>query len=114
MVSKRCSGLTLSSSITADILPYIVKDLSSILHTRTDSGAQRIKVLSPYNAVRTKSKDLTSLLRVSPSIIRLRDVKVIKEGGVGPVGGYILAEKGNGDSKMYVRTNAGSAFVEMK
>lgn len=125
-----------SGSITANILPYIVKDFNSILHTRTDAGAQRINILSPYNAVGTKIKGLTSSHlthaasltieyppewegriegRTGVGRLTLRgDVKVIKEGGVGPVGGYVLAEKGNGDSKMEFRTNAGSAFVEMK
>lgn len=125
-----------SGSITADILPYIVKDFSSILHTRTDAGAQRINIFSPYNAVGTKIKGLTSshlthaasltieyppewegLIegRTGVGTLTLRgDVKVIKEGGVGPVGGYVLAEKGNGDSEMKFRTNAGSAYVEMK
>lgn len=42
------------------------------------------------------------------------DVRVIKEGGVGPVGGYVLAERGDGDCGMKFRTSAGSAFVEMK
>lgn len=125
-----------SGSITADVLPYLVRDFNSTLHTRTDVGAQRINVLSPYNAVGTKIKGLASshlthaasltieyppewegLLegRTGVGTLTLRgDVKVIKEGGVGPVGGYVLAEKGDGDSEMKFRTNAGSAYIEMK
>ncbi|TID19128.1 hypothetical protein E6O75_ATG06249 [Venturia nashicola] len=125
-----------SGSITADILPYIVRDISSTLHTRTDAGAQRINILSPYNAAGTHIEGLASshstqaasltiayppewegLIegRTGVGTLTLRgDVRVIKEGGVGPVGGYVLAEKGDGDSKMDFRTSAGSAYIEMK
>lgn len=124
-----------AGSITADILPYIVQGYDSMLHTRTDAGAQNINILSPYNAGGTKISGLTSshlthaasltieyppewegLIegRTGIGALTLRgDVKIIKEGGVGPVGGYVLAQKGDGNSEMKFRTSAGSAFIEM-
>jgi hypothetical protein len=125
-----------AGSITADILPYAADSYESILHTRTDAGAQRINLLSPYTNAGTKIGGLTSSHlthaasltieyppewegqiegRTGVGALTLRgDVRIIKEGGVGPVGGYVLAEKGDGKSEMKFRTSAGSAFVEMK
>jgi hypothetical protein len=127
---------TNAGSITADILPFAANDYKSTLHTRTNAGSQTIKLLSPYADPGARIGGLSSFHqshasgitieyppewegkidgRTSFGSLTLRgNVRIIKEGGTGSVGRYVLAEKGDGDSDLKFRTSAGSATVEMK
>jgi hypothetical protein len=124
-----------AGSITTDILPYTASAYNSTLHTFTTAGSQNINLLSPYISPGRVLSSLTSkhithaasLDIAYPSeweghiegstavgALTLRgEVRIIKEGGLGPVGRYVVAEKGDGRSEMEFRTGAGSAFVEM-
>jgi len=127
---------TNAGSITAQLLPYAANAYSSILETRTDTGGQRIELLSPYVDAKCLIKRLSSTHYTHASSLKLKypsewegsihghtgagsltlrgkDVKIIEEGG-GPVGHYVSAEKGNGNSTMDFRTDFGSAHVDME
>jgi len=121
---------TSSSTITADILPYSADDYASTLHTRSASGSQKINVLSPYFDPRTTIARLSSTHFTSSGTLSLiypdewegelsgrtssgslslrgRDVRIIDQGSSGG-GKYIVAEKGDGESKLRFNTKSGS------
>jgi hypothetical protein len=124
---------TVTGSITAKILPFITDlSVSSSLSTTTETGRQDIEILSPYNGkpiTNLTSKHLTALANLKITCpdewegfidaktnlggvgLEGSRLTVVEEGSIGLVGHYIKAERGDGDSKMVVRSAVGTAKV---
>jgi hypothetical protein len=122
-----------SASLDVEILPYAADKLASSLYTKSISGSQKIRLLSPYLDPGTAITRLSSTHTVGSGQLTLqypeewegrlsgqttsgsllvygRGVKVIESGSRGG-GKYILAKKGNGDSTLKFDTQSGSVRV---
>jgi hypothetical protein len=130
---------TAAGSIDADILPYSTKpptketsEQTSYLTTTSHAGRQHVHVFSPYLDPGKPLRNLHSTHRTSVSGVRLeypsewegsidgkthvgslklegKGVNIIEEGNIGPVGHYLKAEKGDGDSVIEFEVNVGIA-----
>jgi len=119
-----------SGSIGVDILPYSANDYESTLFTKSNSGSQKITVLSPYfnpgtSIARLKSTHIGSSGQLqlkypqewegrisgqtsSGSLtLKGRNVEIIKFGSRGG-GKYVIAKKGEGDSALQFDIHSGS------
>jgi DUF4097 and DUF4098 domain-containing protein YvlB len=124
-----------SGSIKAEIIPYNASDTPSTLSTYTLSGSTRVKVMSPFNNPGANISSLSSSHKGKSGSINLwypqewtgtleggtqsgslkvqgKDVNIIREGR-GAAGRHIVAEKGDGESKLDFATMSGSCMVQV-
>jgi hypothetical protein len=119
-----------SASIDVSLLPYSADDYPSTLHTKSNSGSQKIDLLSPYDNPGSSIKRLSSTHSVSSGQLVLsypdewegklsgqtssgslnlrgNDLEIIEQGSRGG-GKYVVAKKGDGESVMKFNTQSGS------
>ena len=123
-----------SGEVAIRILPFAADDYKSTLDTRTDMGSHDVTLLSPQKDPGTQMRRLESSHRTLSGSLRVeypgewegeleggtksgslnvggKDVRIVERGTYGPIGGWVKAVKGNGESRCGLGSQSGSVDV---